>query len=168
MNPALSLSMHSSKVLMLALIALLSGAGCGKKATPDKAKAESQPTAAAPAEQPAAEPVANQPAAPAERVSMRTLAPREGAEAPSPAAAPAPAERVATPTVPAQSEQDVLVQTSAELTRMLQEFVREEKRMPNSFEEMAARKMDTMPLTPKGTKWVINSANKTVELRRSK
>jgi hypothetical protein len=51
---------------------------------------------------------------------------------------------------------------------MLQEFIREEKRLPNSFEEMAARKMDTMPLTPKGTKWVINSANKTVELRRSK
>lgn len=152
---------------MLVLMALVSITGCGKKATPDKTQADAQPAAESPAEQPATEAVASQPSAPAERVSMRTLAPREGAADAAPAA-PAPAQAMTAITAQPQSEQDVLVQTSSELTRMLQEFIREEKRLPNSFEEMAARKMDTMPLTPKGTKWVINSANKTVELRRSK
>jgi hypothetical protein len=79
----------------------------------------------------------------------------------APAAAPPP--RVVTANAQNQVQQNVSGDVSAFLTQQLGIFVREKGRLPQSFAELAAARLDSMPRPPQGKKWVIDAADQQVK-----
>jgi hypothetical protein len=59
--------------------------------------------------------------------------------------------------------QEVSGQTDPFLTQQLQIYVRQVGRMPESFSQLAASRLDSIPRPPPGTKWVIDSAHMEVK-----
>ena len=49
------------------------------------------------------------------------------------------------------------------LTSQLRVFIQQYNRMPQSFAEFAARRIDSMPRAPEGKKWVIDSTTQEVK-----
>jgi hypothetical protein len=49
------------------------------------------------------------------------------------------------------------------LTTQLRIFMNQTGRLPQSFAELASRRLDSMPVPPQGTKWVIDSSDSQVK-----
>ena len=49
------------------------------------------------------------------------------------------------------------------LTTQLHIFINQTGRLPQSFAEFASRRLDSMPVPPPGTKWVIDSSDSSVK-----
>ena len=53
------------------------------------------------------------------------------------------------------------------LTQQLQIFIRQKQRMPQSFAELAAARLDSVPRAPDGYKWVIDTASSQVKAAKT-
>ncbi len=54
-------------------------------------------------------------------------------------------------------------EVNAFLTEQLRIFVREKRRLPNSFAEFASTRLDSVPGAPAGKKWVIDATTQQVK-----
>ena len=54
------------------------------------------------------------------------------------------------------------------MTAQLQIFIRERGRMPVDFNEFASARMDSVPMAPEGTRFVVDPATRQVKLTRIK
>jgi hypothetical protein len=79
----------------------------------------------------------------------------QAAQAPPPAAVASRAEN------PVKA--NVTGQPDPFLTAQLRTFIKNKGRIPASFAEFARQALDSIPQPPAGTKWVIDSADKTVK-----
>lgn len=91
--------------------------------------------------------------------------------APSADAGVATAKSVPPPVyIAAQAENSVQTQVTGVadpfLTSQLRIFVKDKGRLPQSFTEFAAARLDSVPPAPAGSKWVIDSA--TMEVKAGK
>jgi hypothetical protein len=92
--------------------------------------------------------------------------------------APAPAVDAATNTAASPSQpapqfitanarneiaQNVAGEVNPFLTEQLGIFIRQKGRLPQSFQELAAARLDSVPVSPVGTKWVIDGASRQVK-----
>jgi len=88
-------------------------------------------------------------------------APAEPAPATDPAAPPeAPQPGVAVPPVRVEGAVDAF------MTEQLRIFVQQKGRMPNDFNELRSTRLDGVPRTPAGLKWVIDTTTQEVKLTK--
>jgi hypothetical protein len=131
------------QVIVFTCLGLLLG-GCGKKSSPTAASDGSQ-----------------QP-----QTSESTSAAASPNEAPvqSDTGKPLPPP---TPTVLANTENTVRASVDGTvdpfLTSQLQIFISQNRRLPQSFNEFARQRLDSMPAPPAGMKWVIDSTDSQVK-----
>jgi hypothetical protein len=59
--------------------------------------------------------------------------------------------------------ENVVGEVNAFLTEQLRIFIREKGRLPESFAELARVRLDSVPRSPEGKKWVIDTATKEVK-----
>jgi hypothetical protein len=60
-------------------------------------------------------------------------------------------------------QQAVAGEVNAFLTQQLRIFVQQKGRLPNSFAEFAATRLDSTPGAPSGKKWVIDASTREVK-----
>jgi len=91
--------------------------------------------------------------------------PSASAAAPQRAEAPAGAPPPKYVTAAAQNApaQNVAGEVNAFLTEQLRIFLRDKRRLPESFAELARTRLDSVPRPPEGRKWVIDSATTQVK-----
>ena len=78
-----------------------------------------------------------------------------------PAAGPSP--NYVTATAQNALAENVTGEVNTFLTEQLRIFIREKRRMPESFAELARVRLDSVPRPPQGTKWVIDKATQQVK-----
>ena len=83
-------------------------------------------------------------------------------ETPAGQALPPPPKYVAANAQNAPAE-NVAGEVNAFLTEQLRIFIREKGRLPESFAELARVRLDSVPRSPEGKKWVIDTATKEVK-----
>ena len=125
------------RLMLLVPVAAIALAGCHKQA--------------APAEQPQAQ------AAPA-----TGGAPADAPPTPPPAPSGPPPLYV-TANADDTLRANVTGDMSPFLTQQLRLFIQDNRRLPVSFSEFAAKRLDSVPRPPEGQKWVIDSATQEVK-----
>jgi hypothetical protein len=86
--------------------------------------------------------------------------------APKPGVTPPPAPRFITANAENAPAQNVAGDVNPFLTKQLKIFIQQKGRMPQSFAELAAVRLDSIPRAPEGRKWVIDTA--TVQVKAVK
>jgi hypothetical protein len=98
-----------------------------------------------------------QPSPPA---SKNVPPPRAGA---SPADTLPPPPKYVAATAQNAPAQNVAGEVNVFLTEQLRIFLRDKRRLPESFAELARTRLDSVPRPPEGRKWVIDSATTQVK-----
>ena len=86
--------------------------------------------------------------------------PQQSGETPAPGAPPPKYVAAVAQNVPAEN---VSGEVNAFLTEQLRIFLRDKRRLPESFAELARTRLDSVPRPPEGRKWVIDSATTQVK-----